>query len=220
MPAIRAVLFDLDGTLYDRDAAMSAVAHDQFAVFRDRLQHVEETRFAGRLLDLDDHGYARRTDLYQRLAIELGLDETLAADLESSFRNSYMRRCEVADDTWTTLRALRSAGQKLGVITNGPTNWQMAKLEALGMADVFDVVLVSETEGVSKPDPRIFARALERIGVAADMAMFVGDHPEIDVAGARDAGLVPVWKRVPYWTLTLDDVLVVDRLSEILPITR
>lgn len=115
---------------------------------------------------------------------------------------------------------MRAAGKKLGVITNGETKWQTTKLEALGMASVFDVVLVSEAEGIRKPDAAIFVRALDRCGVAPVEAMFVGDHPDIDVVGARDAGLVPVWKRVPYWTLTLDDVLVVDRLSEILAVFR
>jgi putative hydrolase of the HAD superfamily len=47
--------------------------------------------------------------------------------------------------------------------------------------------------------------------------MFVGDHPDVDVAGAKAAGLVAVWKRMPYWTLKVDGVLIVDRLSEILP---
>ena len=86
----------------------------------------------------------------------------------------------------------------------------------LGLGSLFDVVVISQSEGLTKPDPLIFTRAVERIGVAPGEAMFVGDHPEIDVAGARAAGLVPVWKRVPYWTMPFDDVLVVDRLSEIL----
>ena len=47
-------------------------------------------------------------------------------------------------------------------------------------------------------------------------ALFVGDHPDIDIGGARRAGLPAVWRRVPYWTMPFDDVLVVDRLSEML----
>jgi putative hydrolase of the HAD superfamily len=54
--------------------------------------------------------------------------------------------------------------------------------------------------------------------VAAGEAVFVGDHPENDVAGARSAGLTAVWKRVPHWKMTLPDVRAVDTLSEILPL--
>jgi putative hydrolase of the HAD superfamily len=211
---IRAVLFDLDGTLYDRDAAMLAIAREQYEVFKDRLRGGEDA-FVARLLELDDHGYAPRPGLYLRLALEYGEDDGLAAELERHFRARYGRRLDVADDTWRTLRALRSAGKALGVITNGPTIWQQGKLDTLGMGAFFDVVLISESEGVAKPDRRIFHRAVERLGVAPGEAMYVGDHPQIDVAGARAAGLAAVWKRVPYWELTVADALVVDALSEI-----
>ena len=67
------------------------------------------------------------------------------------------------------------------------------------------------------PDPEIFQRALERCGVEPCQALFVGDHPDVDVAGARRAGLVAVWKFVPYWTLTTENMMTVHRLEEILP---
>jgi putative hydrolase of the HAD superfamily len=84
---------------------------------------------------------------------------------------------------------------------------------------MFDVVLISEEEGIRKPDARIFDRARERCGVDhPSEAMFVGDHPEVDVAGAHAAGMVAVWKRVPYWTLSTEGAVTIDQLSEILPI--
>jgi len=217
---MRAVFFDLDGTLYDRDAAISAVARDQYSVFKDRLRAVEAQVFLDRFLALDGHGYTPRDEVYRRLAGELGLDDKLVADLALHFWECYGRHCEVSEDTLATLRTLRDRGKTLGVITNGETRWQTTKLERLGIAGFFDVVLVSEAEGVRKPDARIFHRALSLCGAAPSEAMFVGDHPDIDVAGARAAGFVPVWKRVPYWTLTFDDVMTVDRLSEILPVIR
>jgi len=215
---IRAVLFDLDGTLYDRDAAMSELAHEQFTTFRERLNGVDEERFILRFIEIDEHGYASRPDVYRRLGDEFGLASGLTHDLERHFWEAYARRCEISSDTWSTLQALRTAGKTLGLITNGQTRWQTRKLEGLGLGSFFEVVLISEAEGVKKPEAAIFHRALDRIGVLPADAMFVGDHPEVDVRGAHDAGLVAVWKRVPYWTLALHDVLVVDRLSEILPV--
>ena len=214
---IRAVLFDLDGTLYDRDAVVLRVAHEQFDTFQGRLAGVDRDRFIARTLELDDHGYARRVDVYRGLLSGRTVDERLAGDLEAHFWDCYCRHCDVPKDAAATLEALRASGKTLAVVTNGPVEWQSRKLRTLGLAGYFDHVLISEAEGISKPDPRIFVRALERCGVAPHEAMFVGDHPEIDVAGAKTAGLVPVWKRVPYWTLTRDDVLVIDRLNEILP---
>lgn len=215
---IRAVLFDLDGTLYDRDAVVTAVTREQVDTFRARFGNVDPESVVARMLALDDHGYARRVDVYRALLADMAVDAQLAADLERHFWDCYCRHCVLPDDTVATLDALRSSGQRVAVVTNGPTDWQSRKLRTLGLLDRFDAIVISESEGVAKPDPRIFARTLERLDVDAGDAMFVGDHPDLDVAGARAAGLLAVWKRVPYWTLQTDDALVVDRLSEILPL--
>ena len=199
---------------------MTAVAREQFAVFERQLNGIDRDTFVQRLLDLDDHGYANRGQLYEAASAALGLRGGIAAELAAQFWDCYARACALPEDTSTTLHALRQQGTKLGVITNGPTAWQSKKLDALGLAGFFDVVVISQSEGLTKPDPRIFARAVDRIGVTPAEAMFVGDHPDIDVAGARTAGMIPVWKRVPYWTMPFDDVLIVDRLSEILPLIR
>jgi putative hydrolase of the HAD superfamily len=75
------------------------------------------------------------------------------------------------------------AGTRLGIVTNGQTEWQSRKIDSLGLASFFDVVLISETEGIRKPDVRIFDRAREICGVDRPVeSMFVGDHPQI-VAG-------------------------------------
>jgi putative hydrolase of the HAD superfamily len=86
-----------------------------------------------------------------------------------------------------------------------------------GYSFVFRHYLISEQEGIDKPDPRIFRRALERCGVSACESMFVGDHPEIDIQGAKSAKLVPVWKAMPYWHQP-KDVLTIYELSELLPL--
>lgn len=213
---IRAVLFDLDGTLYDRDAVVEAVTHEQVDTFHRRFGDADRDALVARLLALDDHGYARRADVYRTLLAGMEVDAALAADLEAHFWDCYCRHCAFPEDAAATLRQLRESGRKLALVTNGPVGWQSRKLRTLGLAGYFDEVLISEAEGIAKPDPRIFARAVERLGVTASEAMFVGDHPEIDIAGARDAGLVAVWKRVPYWTMSRDDVLVITRISEVL----
>jgi putative hydrolase of the HAD superfamily len=215
-PLIRAVLFDLDGTLYDRDEVVVRVAHEQFETFRSRLPGIDRERFVDRTLALDDHGYAGRFDVYGTLLSDVPVDVHLATDLEAHFWDCYCRHCVRPDDAVNTLEALRAAGKTLAVVTNGPVEWQSRKLRTLGLAGYFDHVLISEAEGISKPDARIFERALARCGVAPHEAMFVGDHPEIDISGARAAGMRAAWKRVPYWTMGFDDVIVVDRLSEIL----
>jgi putative hydrolase of the HAD superfamily len=214
---IRAVFFDLDGTLYDRDASILRMAEDQFETFRDGLKGLTKDRFIARLLELDSHGHNRTPHLHHILAKELGVDSEVADQLEAYFREHYPAHCRPTADTLETLHALRARDKKLGIITNGPTRWQSRKLESLGITPLFDTILISESEGFEKPDGRIFARALERCGVLASESIFVGDHPEADIAGAKAAGLLPVWKQMPYWNVP-DEVVRIDRLSEMLPL--
>jgi putative hydrolase of the HAD superfamily len=212
---IRAVLFDFDGTLYDRDAAIVRIAEHQFDTFRGEFPHLTESAFVERVVALDNHGHGRPKGFHNRLCEEFGFSEHLAHKLEECFRADYPRVCEVTEDTRTTLKTLRSEGIKLGIITNGPAIWQQRKIDAVGIAPLFDSIVISGNEGVEKPDPRIFALALERSGATAAESMFVGDHPVADIAGAKAAGLVPVWMQKKYWEVP-GDVARIDRISDVL----
>lgn len=94
----------------------------------------------------------------------------------------------VFPDVPGTLRGLRSAGYPLALISN----WQCGLRHfcaELGLAEHFEHVLGSADLGVAKPDARIFAHACERLGVAADRVLHVGDTLEDDYIGGRSAGL-------------------------------
>jgi putative hydrolase of the HAD superfamily len=215
---IRAVFFDLDGTLYDRDVLVEKLVEEQFVAFRRELRDIDESSFVRRILDLDDHGHGDKAELYKTVAREWGLRSELSDRLHSHFWSRYTRHCRASEDTCITLQKLRGQGKKLGVITNGTAKWQQQKLESLGIASLFDAVLISETEGVRKPDRAIFDRALDRCGVRSAEAAFIGDNPGADVAGAKAAGLVAIWKYVPYWQMNVEGVVIVRRLTEILPL--
>jgi HAD superfamily hydrolase (TIGR01509 family) len=94
----------------------------------------------------------------------------------------------VAPRSAESLARLRQAGLKLAVVSNSDGRVEQA-LEAAGLRQYFDVVIDSALVGVEKPDPRIFHAALEALGVAPDEALYVGDLYEVDVLGARAAGL-------------------------------
>jgi putative hydrolase of the HAD superfamily len=214
---IEGVFFDLDGTLYDRDALVATLVSDQYDAFARDLAGVPKETFVRRALEMDDHGHGEKAEGFARLVREWGLPAPLAEWLVEFFWASYDRHCVLSDDTRDTLAVLRGRGKKLAVITNGGAARQRQKLTALGLADAFDAVLISGAEGVRKPDAEIFRRALERCRVDAASTVFVGDHPEADVVGALGAGLKAIWKRVPYWTLASPGVPVVRTLREILP---
>jgi putative hydrolase of the HAD superfamily len=90
-----------------------------------------------------------------------------------------------------SLERFRAAGLRLAVVSNANGTVQ-ALFDRLGLAGAFDAILDSQVEGVEKPDPRLFERALARLGAGRAAAVHVGDIYHVDVVGARAAGIRPV----------------------------
>ena len=99
--------------------------------------------------------------------------------------------CSIRAKTREALGRLRAAGFRLGVVSNSDGRVEEA-LRAAGLSDYFDVVIDSRLVGFEKPDPRIFEAALAALRVRAEESLYVGDLYEVDVVGARAAGIEPV----------------------------
>lgn len=99
---------------------------------------------------------------------------------------------ELYPDARPVLAALRAAGYRLGLLANQPSAVREA-LERDGLADAFEVWVVSEDVGLEKPDPRLFARALELAGAEPGRAAMVGDRLDRDVRPAKALGMRTVW---------------------------
>jgi putative hydrolase of the HAD superfamily len=211
-----AILFDLDHTLWERDVAVRRLVTAQHAEFP-ALGSVPCEQYVERVMTLEDRGAADKRVLYAQVVQEFGLSPFLADALHTHFWANFKNYFEPAPDAFMVLNALRAAGLKTGIITNGGMAAQDAKIAGLGLAPLMDVILVSEREGVRKPDRAIFQRALDRLGVHPRATWFVGDHPEFDVRGAAEAGLTAVWLRswadaAPHATHTI------SALGELLPL--
>jgi putative hydrolase of the HAD superfamily len=115
-----------------------------------------------------------------------GVDELAATDFAGPFGDGLV--FAVIDGVEGSLRRLRSLGLALAVVSN----WDAGlaeHLERAGLAHWFSDVVTSAAEGVAKPDPRIYAVALERLGVEPNRALHVGDDPIFDERGAQAAGM-------------------------------
>jgi putative hydrolase of the HAD superfamily len=212
---IQAVVFDLDGTLLDRRRSFERFVRDQWERFANSLQDADQEQYVQTLIELDRDGYAPRKSLFTgvtaRLKIALGVAETLLDDYRAGFPNA----CVLFPDAAQTLSCLRTSGLKLGLITNGSIRMQSRKLQCLALAPLFDTILISEAEGISKPNPQIFHRALERLDISPTRSVFVGDHPEVDVAGARAAGMQAIWRRDPNVSRMVEADGVIEELDDL-----
>jgi putative hydrolase of the HAD superfamily len=187
---LKAVLFDLDDTLLDRLASM-----DLFLVEHHRrfgFETIPLAAYRDRFHALDGHGYVPRDALFTQLVADFGLSADVALLVRDFQRNAWLD-CQLFADARDVLCELRARGHPIGIITNGVAESQRVKLETSGVLDCVDVAMIAGDEGISKPDPEIFHRCAQRLGVSSADCIFVGDHPLVDVPGALAAGMTPVW---------------------------
>jgi FMN phosphatase YigB (HAD superfamily) len=132
--------------------------------------------------------------LVARLGLDLGaLGPEALRVLLATHRRELSRAIVFPAHHGPFLRALR-ARYRLAVVSNFDyTPTALGVLEREGIADLFETILVSDAVGWRKPKPIIFETALDRLGVGADDALFVGDRVDIDVAGAQGVGMASAW---------------------------
>ncbi|MDQ3136778.1 MAG: HAD-IA family hydrolase, partial [Gemmatimonadota bacterium] len=140
---------------------------------------------------------ARTTDRERAMAfmealfLRAGIPPDRLDDVRATLERLHVERhlwSVVAADTHDALARLRAAGIRLGVVSNSDGRVEEA-LKAAGLREYFDVIVDSTLTGVEKPDPAIFRPALDALGVRPHEALYVGDLHDVDVVGARAAGI-------------------------------
>ncbi|WP_022881513.1 HAD family hydrolase [Gryllotalpicola ginsengisoli] len=209
MSAPAVVLFDLDGTLFDHPTAFARgiLAHlrslgepytvDDPAETVAAWQLAEDRHYERYLageLDYDGQRIARAREFTARFGVT-GLDDDALLDWFAGYHRDYREAWSAYDDALPALDALEEAlpGVRFGIITNGELALQLRKVRLIGAADRMAEVIASGDVGAAKPDPAIFAHAVERFGVPPADAVYVGDKLRVDALGAADAGLRAVW---------------------------
>ncbi|MBN8209665.1 HAD family hydrolase [Bacillus sp. NTK071] len=191
---IKAVLFDLDGTLLNRIASVEKFINDQYKRLSKELEMVDESDYCARFIELDNNGYRWKDEVYKQLVEEYQLAIT-SDELLDDYLEFFQFHCIPYEGLRDLLLSLENQNYLMGLISNGRTDFQLKNLQALGIEGHFDSVHISQEEGVKKPDPEIFRRALGRLNVQPDEAVYVGDHHENDIIGAKSAGLKTIWKK-------------------------
>lgn len=205
------VLFDLDDTLMAHREAVAAgiVLHlrergyeAETAAAQELWHELEERHYHAYLagdLTFEEQRRARAAEF--ALAHGEALDDIAAGAWFARYFERYRESWALHDDVQPALDALEAAlpGVRLGIITNGEEEFQLAKLVRLGLEvghpGRIEHLVASGSEGVTKPDPRIFDAAVARFSADAPVsgAAYVGDRLRTDAIGAARAGLVGVW---------------------------
>ncbi|MGM0837918.1 MAG: HAD family hydrolase [Bacillota bacterium] len=210
---IKAALFDLDGTLLNRDASVKMFIDRQYDRLYEWLGHILKEKYMDRFIELDSRGYVWKDKVYQQLVEEFTINlawEEMLEDYIQEFKN----HCVPFPHLISMLEELKRNNLLLGIITNGYVQFQMDNVKALGIEKYMDLILVSEWEGIKKPDPQIFQRALKKLQLLPEESIFIGDHPDNDVKAAQQVGMKGIWKRNAQWNDVEADDIVAD-LAEV-----
>ena len=124
------------------------------------------------MIAIDDNGNCPRADFYRKIEVEFGLAPGTSSQLLADFEAQFPETCVPAANLYATLEGLRSAEFRLGLITNGRCSVQGRKVDGLGIRHFLDAVVISESIGIRKPDPGIFAEALAQMGVSPASAVY------------------------------------------------
>ena len=200
---IKAILFDFGQTLVDSSDGFRQAEQDaQNAIFQD-LENTDHDAFK--------HHYRRIRSAFHKKS-ELSrvkiwqevfrhFDQKSSVDELQQWENTYWQTVQsntrIFPDAPPILKALTDQYGPLGLVTNtqGQSGGNSHRLSAYPeLASFFAVTVVAGENGIpTKPDAQPFTACLDRLGVAAKDAVYIGDDWRIDVCGARDAGLYSVW---------------------------
>lgn len=214
MPRYRCIFFDLDNTLLDFRANTKLAFQEIFARLELNDGSVDLEKFLAIFERHNDyfwseyrHGRikkdALRTERFVKVFRELGIDRP---DLLQQFSELYLtirpRKVILFDQARETLAYLRNR-YAMYLLTNGFGDVQMEKLEASGLQPFFSKLFIAELVGFQKPDRRFFEYAVKSIHAHKKECLMIGDDPDADIAGARNAGIDQVFfnpyrKTIPF----------------------
>lgn len=198
------MLFDLDDTLFDHQHCARAslhALHDSHACLQSRSFEEIEHAHAGLLEELHREVTLGRLDIdtarrerFRRLFQSVGgrASETLIRDAAAEYRRVYVAARRSVAGAAALLAHTRERAAVV-IVSNNVLEEQQHKLRHCGLDVLIDALVVSAEDGISKPDPAIFLRALARADSTPETAVMVGDSWAADVAGARAAGIRAVW---------------------------
>ncbi|UOR13630.1 HAD family hydrolase [Halobacillus amylolyticus] len=189
------MLFDLDDTLLDRDEAVDKM----FLIILEKcygdVKHSVKNEMLQKFKEYDSrgYGYGDKTKVLESFFDEFPPKYRLPRNYIQDFWNNNFPQCfTISQSTMSVVNAIKKQ-VKVAVITNGSTQRQKAKIMNTNLNSCFDIIIISEEVGFSKPDKRIFELALNKLDVQPESALFVGDNIEKDIGGCQNANINGIW---------------------------
>ncbi|HDG96904.1 MAG TPA: HAD family hydrolase [Desulfobacterales bacterium] len=222
-----AVLFDLDDTLYPEIEFVKSGFRAAARYLSSRYHFGEDSLVKQMLNILRRDG---RGKIFDTLLHQLGLYTEEKVRLLVYLYRSHRPTIHLYEDVLPTLECLRRYGTRLGIITDGMASVQRNKIAALGLNNLFDVIVCTDELGKDcwKPSTIPYKIALELLEARPSEAVYVGDDPSKDFLAPNSIGMLTVQvNRQTYQNLKQESIpkvaaarFVIKGLKQILPIIR
>lgn len=189
------MLFDLDDTLLNRDQAVEKLFSIILEKYYEDANHLNKSEMLKKFKEYDrsSYGYHDKTKVLESFFNEYPSKLRLPSHDAQEFWNSHFPHCFTTNPTIINIVKTIKMHAKVAIITNGTSLRQHAKILNTNLDSCFEVIIVSEEVGYSKPDKRIFDLALEKLNVEPETALFVGDDMEKDILGCQNARIKGIW---------------------------
>lgn len=213
----RALLFDLDETLFDRRAGLIRYATGMWET--QPVDAATREDFIASFIALDGNGRIPRKDFFDQLCAQHLPQADPAAQLDDFIRSAWVTPI-LFEDAERVLGTLRQSGYRLAIVSNGQSATQRAKILNSGLREMVDAFVISGELGRRKPEPAIFLHVLDQLGVPPAAAWHIGDCPFADVQGALNTGLRAIWleRHTPWPADRAPDYHArISHLAELLP---
>ncbi len=191
---IKAAIFDLDHTLFDRYATLAEVAK-RFRTQFEVADGVTDEQITKELVWADKQYVHFHWRHIHKHLVDCGLFSQAPSfeEYRDFVVSCFFKIAIPFDFAIPMLEGLRKSGIKTGLITNGNHDLQYAKINLLGLQDSFDSIIATGDIGVHKPERGPFDIMAARLQLDSKEMLYIGDNPLNDVEGARLAGYIPVW---------------------------
>lgn len=192
---IKAILFDFDGTMSNRQANAYGVFEEYLAPYFKELSDIEFESVLQDLMITDCNGSIKIKFRLEPFVAKYG--KYLPDDFIDVFTNYYMeymwKYAVLKPEAISVLEKLKSDGYKVGLLSNGDSKSQHDKIDHCELGNYFDEIIVTGDYGVSKPDPEIYRIMANKLDVKSEECIYIGDTFSTDILGAIRANMVPVW---------------------------
>lgn len=208
---IKAIIFDLDNTLIDRQKAFKEMLERKFHILFDDEELIQ--KMINDILKWDNNGTVERINVFKKWAEVYHITKITPEQLDKEWSNESGSVAFLFDDVRDTLKELKKK-YKIAVLTNGNASSQRRKLNTINIYDLLDYSLVSSEYGVRKPDKKIFEYTAKQLDLKTEECSYVGDNYKIDILGSRNAGMLPVF--ISRNNEIHADVLCIQTINELL----